>query len=346
MVPRARRPTRPARERASLHPCGAGREKKGRREATGRSAPGARADGHVRCVCARGGAPQGAEESEKRGWTERGRVGRAAPCLPHRTRPVCPSRASSPGAVGVDNVPPVGPPEATPARHHAASPATVVVISRRASPTRPPRHVPRGLGPRVLGGRAPPRAPPSLAPVTPPRSRLLPCAEPPVRLGMGGVAAVAAPPWGRLPAPSPSRRRPWTGSFPVVGPPLWALCPLAVRLGLSSEPGASPPSSVRLSLSFPPSTPPCAPCPLVPPLPVGASLTALGGEKGARDVGAGQGPRVGGLGFRRKEGRARARVGGLRLASWTRWGPRRAVAVVVSCGGRPGARPGPRVTGR
>ena len=300
MVPRARRPTRPARERASLHPCGAGREKKGGREATGRSAPGARVGGRVRCVCARGGAPQGAEESEKRGVDRKGSgwEGGSSPPSPHPPR--LPFARLLPWGFGGRHRPPGraarGDPRPPPRR--VARDRRGDLPARLSRPTSPPR--PSRFGSEGSGGGAepPPRAPPSPAPVTPPRSRPLPRAEPPVRLGMGGVAAVAAPPWGRSPAPSPSRRRPWTGSFPVVGPPLRALRPLAVRLGLSSEPGASPPSSVRLSrsLSRPP-RPPCAPCPLVPPLPVGASLTALGGEKGARDVGAGQGPRVGGAVF-------------------------------------------------
>lgn len=377
MVPRARRPTRPARERASLHPLrrGTGEErgKGGDREVgTWRVCGRARAlrvrvRGALPPRAARrragGGPPQGVEESEKRGWTERGRVGRAAPRLPHRTRPVCLSRASSPGGWGSTPSPrgdPRPPPRRVTRDRRGDLPAR---LSRPTSPPRPSRFGSEGSGGGGGAEPPPPRAPPSPAPVTPPRSRPLPRAEPPVRLGMGGVAAAAPPPWwgaGRSPAPSPSRRRPWTGSFPVVGPLLRALRPLAVRLGLSSDPGGLSllrPSSVWLSL-FPalPPPPPCAPCPLVPPLPVGASLTALGGEKGARDAGAGQGPRVGGggLGCRRKEGRARARAGeasarlrghgGGLVGRWP-WLPRVAVGPAPGWGpaSRAGSAEAPRV---
>ena len=289
-----------------------------------------------------GGPPQWVEESEKRGWPERGRVGRAAPRLPHHTRPSAPP-APPPG----DNtVPLVWPPETIPARNHAASPATVVVISRRVSPAQPPRHVPR-FGSEASGGG--PSLRPTHASVSSaghaPLFATAPRAEPPVRLGMGGVAVVAPrgaarPPIAFLPPALdrfPPRRR---SSAPGPPPPRRAPLPVLRARGLSSV--------VRLalsrSLSFPPS--PVCPLPARPHASRRSLPYAVGGEKGARDAGAGQGPPGWGeVGVKEKRGPRPGASGRSPPGFGDMMGASSGGGCGVSCGGRPGSRLGPRVTG-
>ena len=214
MVPRARRPTRPARERASLHPCGAGREKKGGREATGRSAPGARVGGRVRCVCARGGAPQGAEESEKRGVDRKGSgwEGGSSPPSPHPPR--LPFARLLPWGFGGRHRPPGraarGDPRPPPRRvardRRGDLPAR---LSRPTSPPRPSRFGSEGSG---GGGPSPPHA----------RLRLRRRSRPPVRDRSPARSLRCVSGWvawrrWRLPrgAARPPRRLPAAGPGPV-----------------------------------------------------------------------------------------------------------------------------------
>lgn len=188
MVPRARLRTRPL-ANEPLHRCGAGREKEGEGGAR-ELAPGASADGRVRaCVrAAAAGSPSGRWSSAvgrraRSGWPERGRVGRVAPRLPHHTGPPAPWRP--PWGNTVPAPEPYGRPRRLP-------PVTTPAYPRPSwcSPARPPRHVPRGLGPKVPGGGA--RAPPRRASVSghAPPFATVPSTEPSVRLGMGGVAVV------------------------------------------------------------------------------------------------------------------------------------------------------------
>ena len=244
------------------------------REATGSwHLARARADGRVR-ACAREGAaapggPSGrwssaaGEESEK-GLARKGSRWEGGSSPPSPYPPVCPSRGDRHGDL--------------PAR-----------LSRPTSPPRPSRFGSEGSG----GDRAPPtRASVSGAGHAPPFATA-PRAEPPVRLGMGVVAVVAprgaARPSVAFPPPALDRFPPGRrSSAPGPPPPCRAPLPVLRARGLSS---VVRPARSR-SLSRPPT---CAPCPLAPAsrrsLPY-----ALGGEKGARDSDAGQGPRWGGWG--------------------------------------------------
>ena len=301
------------------------------REATGSwHLARARADGRVR-ACAREGAaapggPSGrwssaaGEESEK-GLARKGSRWEGGSSPPSPYPPVCPSRGDRHGDL--------------PAR-----------LSRPTSPPRPSRFGSEGSG----GDRAPPpRASVSGAGHAPPFATAPPrgasgASRDGWRGGGGGspVGPLARPV--AFPPPALDRFLPGRrSSAPGPPPPRRSPRPVLRARGLSSV--------VRpaLPLSFPPSPPPVCPLPARSP----ASRRSLPYRPRWREGGPGRGcgaRATGGggrcLGFRRKEGRARARAGGLRPASGTRWGPRRAVAVVVSCGGRPGARPGPRVTGR
>lgn len=390
MVPRARRPTRPL-ANEPLHPCGAGREEDGlggggRRPGVGagraRVALRARVGGALPPRAARrvGGPPRwGGERGGGGGPKGVGLAGRLL-ASPRHTRPSAPRRAFPPGAT------PAWPPAARPPP--ATTPrvsATVAVISRRVSllslslscPAFPRHVVPRGLGPRVPGvgwGAEPP----------PPRAfRLRRRSRPPVRDrppkggasgasrdGWRGVAvavAVAAPRGAVCPtARPPARRLSAAGPGPVVSPRRSSVlrsgpsAPLAGRLCLSSEPGASPPppSSVRPALSLalspfpalPP--PPCAHLPARPPLPVEASLKRPRWREGGPGRGCGvRGPRGrgGGLGFRRGEERregprpgasGRSPRPGFGDTVGASSGGGLAVGV-FPCGGGPVARPGP-----
>lgn len=169
MVPRARLRTRPL-ANEPLHRCGAGREKEGEGGAR-ELAPGASADGRVRaCVrAAAAGSPSGRWSSAvgrraRSGWPERGRVGRVAPRLPHHTGPPAPWRP--PWGNTVPAPEPYGRPRRLP-------PVTTPAYPRPSwcSPARPPRHVPRGLGPKVPGGGG----------ASPPTTRLRLRSRPPVR---------------------------------------------------------------------------------------------------------------------------------------------------------------------
>lgn len=263
MVPRARRPTRPARERASLHPCGAGREKKGGREATGRSAPGARVGGRLRCVCARGGAPQGAEESEKRGVDRKGSgwEGGSSPPSPHPPR--LPFARLLPWGFGGRHRPPGraarGDPRPPPRRvardRRGDLPAR---LSRPTSPPRPSRFGSEGSG----GGPSPPtRASVSGAGHAPPFATAPPrgasgASRDGWRGGGGGspVGPLARPV--AFPPPALDRFLPGRrSSAPGPPPPRRSPRPVLRARGLSSV--------VRpaLSLSFPPSPPPVCPLP-------------------------------------------------------------------------------------
>lgn len=306
-------------------------------------------------------------------------MGREAPRLPHPARPVCPPHAPRPRGDTV-SPPRVWPP----ARHRAAYPRpSWCAHPARLSPSRPPA-LPatwslRGLGPRVPrggGAELPPRAPPSPAPFTRPP---VATARPPARSlrrvsgwgGGGGGGGSLRGPFARPPAhPSPSRRRPWTGS-PAgrssalrSGPSAPSAC--ALYLPVLASPGAASSSSSSVgrpsgSLWLPLCRPPPRVCPLParPPVPVEASLPPSVARRGPGTRVRGKGPRGGRwvvVGFRsRKERAASGRERGVGVEEvgprpvsrgHGGWGRRRAVAVVSRAAVGPAPGRGPRVTGR
>lgn len=378
MVPRARRPTRRTLADESSPPvrrgAGKGSGGEGRRPGVGHLARA-----RVRVPCARGGAAapggpsgrsvvlRGGGGERERGWpaVKVGGVGLAgaAPRLPRHTRPSAPSpRASRPPGMAARCRPPPAP---------RRVPANVVGLSRRVSlpPDLPATSSPRGLGPRRRGpglaGPGLPRAPPSPVPVTPTpvRDRPTPRAEPPVRLGLGGVVwrwrGGGGSPWGaaRPPARPPvAFPPPALGRFPAGRSGVLRSVPCAPSAGASGLcPRARDLASLRrpsgsLSLSLFPALPRCAPSPArLPASRRSPPLRPRWREGGPRDAGAGRARATGARGGwgsgaeRAASGRERGE--GLRPVSGTRvGGRRRAVAVVsrVAVGPAPGRGPASR----
>lgn len=272
----------------------------------------------VGCVWGRWSSAVG-RRARKGGWAERGRVWQGGSTPPSPRPPVCPPHAPRPRG---DTVTPrrLWPPDAD-ARPRAAAPRTRErrgVLSRRVSlsparPTSPPRR-PSEVWARGLRGvgvpSPPPRAPPSPAPFTRPRSR------PPAptrgasgasrdgwRGGGGGDGSL----WGRSPArpsvpfPPPALDRFPAGRRPSApGPPPPRRAPSTAYLS-PRAPGSSPPpppssssvgrpsGSLWLPLCRPP--PACVPLPARHPVPVEASLPPSVARRGPGTRVRGKGPR-------------------------------------------------------